>query len=384
MFSWMDDELATRRQGDLYRERRPVDAAQGVRLRLAGRELINFASNDYLNLAADPRLARAAALAARRYGTGARASALVSGWSPSLRRLERALAFWEGADAALVFSSGYTANLSLLSALGGRGDAMFSDERNHASLIDGCRLGRADVHVYRHADLNHLADLLRQHGPSARRRFIVTDSVFSMDGDVASVDQLVALAREHAAVVIVDEAHATGILGDHGCGVAQLQSQDPERLVKVGTLSKALGSQGGFVVGSRRLIDWLVNSARPYIYSTALAPPVAAAAHRAVLIAQTEPWRRQVALTLAEHLRQALRDLHFEVGTSCCQIVPLIVGDAEQALSLSQRLQEDGYLVPAIRPPSVGEGGSRLRISLTAGHTQADVDQLIGSLRKNR
>jgi 8-amino-7-oxononanoate synthase len=384
MFAWIDDDLEERRRRGLYRVRRRLQSGQAARIRLGGRELINFSSNDYLALAGDARLARAAAAAARRYGCGAGASPLVSGYSPPLRALERALAAWEGTEAALVFSSGYAANLALIRSLAGPGDAVFSDALNHASLIDGCRLSRAAVYVYRHNDADHLADLLRKQGRSARRRLIVSDTVFSMDGDIAPLGQLVELAECFDCLLVIDEAHATGVLGEHGRGVTESLRPgpwSPERVFKVGTLSKALGTQGGFVCGPRRLIAWLINQARPYIFSTALAPPTAAAARRAVAVVQQEPERRRRILALAEQLRRELREIGGNIGDSCCQIVPLIVGEAQQAVRLSRRLEEQGLLVPAIRPPSVPEGSARLRFSVTAAHTETDVKRVVEVLR---
>lgn len=380
---WLDEDRAELERRGLHRRRRRLQSAQGVRVRYRGREYLNFSANDYLDLAGDPRLARAAARAARRFGTGAGASPLVSGLLPPLRALERALARWEETEAALVFASGFAANLAVLSSLAGPEDAVFSDALNHASLIDGCRLSGAAIHVFRHADADHLAELLRQHGDSARRRLIVTDSVFSMDGDLAPLAELAELARRHECLLVVDEAHATGVLGEQGRGVTDLLPTPlaPERLVKVGTLSKALGAQGGFVCGTRRLIDYLVNHARPYIFSTALAPPSAAAARRALAIVQAEPERRRRLLALADFLRGQLRTLDDSDSGSLCQIIPVRVGEAQAALELSARLEERGLLVPAIRPPSVPPGTARLRISLSAGHTEDDVLRLIEGLR---
>jgi 8-amino-7-oxononanoate synthase len=384
--AWMSDDLADLRRRGLHRARRRPESAQGARLRLRGRTLLNFSSNDYLNLAADPRLARAAARAARRYGCGAGASPLVSGHLPPLRALERALARWEGTEAALVFGSGFAANLAVVGSLAGRGDAVFSDELNHASLIDGCRLSRAAVDVYRHGDADHLHDLLLR-ARGARRRLIVSDSVFSMDGDLAPLADLADLARRHDALLVFDEAHATGVLGARGRGLSEslpADGLDPGRLIKVGTLSKALGSQGGFVCGPRVLIDWLVNHARPYIFSTALAPPAAAAARRAVALVAAEPQRRRHLLDLAGRLRERLTAAGWPESRSQCQIVPLPVGDARAAVALSARLQEQGLLVPAIRPPSVPPGTARLRVSLTAGNTEEDVDRLVTALEQCR
>jgi 8-amino-7-oxononanoate synthase len=384
MSDWMDDDLEDRRRRGLYRVRHRLQSGASARIRMGDRELINFSSNDYLGLAGDPRLARATAWAAQRYGCGAGASPLVSGHLPPLHKLERALARWEEAEASLVFSSGYAANLAVVGSLAGKTDGIFSDASNHASLIDGCRLSRASIHVYRHNDMDHLEDLLRKEGRNVRRRLIVSDTVFSMDGDLAPLGQLLQLAERYDCLLVIDEAHATGVLGEQGRGVTDLLpagSWSWDRLVKVGTLSKALGTQGGFVCGSRRLIDWLVNHARPYIFSTALAPPPAAAARRAVEVVQSEPQRRHRVLALAERLRHELRGLGITSGPSSCQIVPLIVGEAREAVVLSRRLEKQGFLVPAIRPPSVPEGTSRLRISVTAGHTEADVMHLVGALK---
>jgi 8-amino-7-oxononanoate synthase len=382
-FFWMNDDLNERRHRGLYRWRRRLMSGQGPHVRLDGRDVVNFSSNDYLNLATDPRLARAAARAARRFGCGAGASPLVSGLTPPLRALERALATWERCGVALVFSSGFMANLAVVSSLAGREDAIFSDAWNHASLIDGCRLSRGVVHVYPHADIGELATLLEKEGRSARRRLIVSDSVFSMDGDLAPLASLLELAERFDCLVVLDEAHATGVLGEGGRGLSEMVPTS-DRLIKVGTLSKALGAQGGFVCGSRVLIGWLINVARPYIFSTALAPPIAAAAREAVRLVEKEPERRRHLIALARRLREDLAALGFTVRGSGVPIVPVIVGDPRAAVRLSRALQERGLLVPAIRPPSVPEGTARLRISLTAGHTNEDVTRLVTALGELR
>jgi 8-amino-7-oxononanoate synthase len=383
MSAWMDDDLAERRRRGLYRVRRRLQSPQGVHVRWQNRDYLNFSSNDYLGLAADARLAAAASRAARRYGCGAGASPLVSGYLPPLRGLERDLARWQGTNSALVFNSGFAANLAVVSTLAGSGDVIVSDEWNHASLIDGCRLSRAATHIYWHADQNHLADLLRNKRPRARRAVIVTDSVFSMDGDLAPLPELLELAERFDALLVVDEAHATGVIGEQARGVTDLlpASIPRDRLIKVGTLSKGLGSQGGFVLGSRTLIDYLVNFARPYVFSTALAVPSAAAARRAVRIVEQEPGRGRLVLQTACLLREGLRDLGYHVGVSQCQIVPVILGECAAALALSKKLEAAGLLVPAIRPPSVPEGTARLRISLTAGHTEEHVRRLLDVFR---
>jgi 8-amino-7-oxononanoate synthase len=381
---WLEQDLKERKRLGLYRVRRRLQSGQGPRVLCRGRELLNFSSNDYLNLAGDARLARAAARAAHRYGCGAGASALVSGHLPPLRALERDLARWEGTEAALVLSSGFAANLAVLTALVGREDAVFSDELNHASLIDGCRLSRATVHIYRHRDLDHLHQLLQEHGAGARRRVIVTDTVFSMDGDLAPLAELVEMANRYDCVLVLDEAHATGVFGEKGRGVTESIPPGPmtERILKVGTLSKALGAQGGFVCGSRQLVDWLVNAARPYVFSTALAPPIAAAARRAVALVQQEPERRRRLLHLSALLRGELETVGHPGTSSACQIVPVFIGSSRAAVRVSRKLEERGILVPAIRPPSVPEGTARLRISLSAGHSEDDVRRLVSALQE--
>jgi 8-amino-7-oxononanoate synthase len=383
MPDWMEDDLEERRRIGLYRRRRRLESGQGVEVRWRLRDFLNFSSNDYLAYAGDPRLARSAARAVHRFGCGSGASPLVSGYLPPLRALERDLTAWLGVEAALVFSSGFAGNVAVVSALADRDSVIFSDENNHASLIDGCRLSKARVRVYRHANLDHLAELLDQHGSSARR-FIVSDTLFSMDGDQAPLSELLALAEKHDAFLVIDEAHAIGVLGETGRGLTDTlapESSSSGRLIKLGTLSKALGSQGGFVSGSSQLIDYLVNNARPYIFSTALAPPLAAAARRAIFLVGQEPQRRTHLLSLAEKMRARLRESGFDPGPSSSQIVSIVVGDPNAAVNLSSNLEKKRLLVPAIRPPSVPEGTSRLRISLTAGHTDEDVTRLVEALR---
>jgi 8-amino-7-oxononanoate synthase len=384
MLAWLREALTDLHRHDLYRTRRRVRYAGGARVWMRGRELVSFASNDYLGLATDLLLRRASARAARLYGCGGSSSPLIAGFSPPLCKLERDLARWEDSEAALVFASGFAANLGTVASLVEEGDTIYSDALNHASLIDGCRMSRARSHVYRHADANHLNDLLRRHRAATGRRLIVSDSVFSMDGDLAPLSDLIDTAWRHDCQLLIDEAHATGVLGERGRGATDLLAPsyrwDSDRFIKIGTLSKALGAQGGFVCGSRRLIEWLVNCARPYIFSTALAPPAAAAARRAVAIVAEEPERRRRLLTLADHLRARLRALGFPETGSGCQIVPVLVGDPAEAVCFSKRLQECGLLVPAIRPPSVPERTARLRISLTAAHTEEDVARLVEAL----
>jgi 8-amino-7-oxononanoate synthase len=375
--AWIDDELAALAAQDLLRQLPLHQGEQGAVLEVNGRSLVNFGSNDYLGLAADPRLIDVAMQATQCEGWGAGASPLVVGRSESHRRLEVGLAEFEQTEAALLFSSGFAANVGAITALVGRGDAVFGDQLNHASLIDGCRLSRADSYVYPHSDVGQLAELLKQSlTKNYRRRLIVTDSLFSMDGDLAPLVEIAALAEQYDCMLLIDEAHATGVFGEQGRGVAQFLGCDQGVHVRVGTLSKALGSAGGFVSGPRNLIDWLANRARPYVFSTASPPAVSAAALAALEIVRDEPQRRRSLLHRAAALRENLRAQGWQIGLSASQIIPIMIGESARALALSANLREQGLLVPAIRPPSVPAGEARLRLSLSAGHSDEMIERL--------
>lgn len=375
--AWMDDEAAAWGARGLTRRLVALGEVRPGRFTRDGRVVVDFGSNDYLGLAADPRLARAASEAARTYGWGAGASPLVSGWTEPHQRLADAIATFERSEAAVVFPTGFAANLGTIPALVGPGDVVYSDRLNHASLIDGCRLSRAEVKVYPHADADRLAALLADDRGRYRRALIVTDGVFSMDGDLAPLAGLAEVAGRFGAVLMVDEAHGTGVFGPDGRGAASACGVAGRVHVKVGTLSKGLGSLGGFVAGSRRLIAWLVNHARPLIFSTALPPPAAAAALEALRIVEREPWRRERVHALGRQVGSALADVGFPVGASPGPIIPVVVGTPDRAVALARRLLEAGLFAPAIRPPTVPEGTSRLRISLSAAHSDEDVDRLI-------
>ena len=345
-------------------------ADEAVRIRGVGRwrqvrtwdldRLVSFASNDYLGLSRHPALAAAACDAAERWGTGATASRLVVGSRPVHDELEAALTAWKGADAALLFPTGYAANVGVLTTFGGEDVRILSDELNHASIVDGCRLARADVAVYRHLDLDHLSSLLAD----GRRSIVVSDTVFSMDGDVAPVDELLRLCNEHDALLVLDEAHA--VLGPH----VDVPLDAP--VLRVGTLSKALGAQGGFVVGPRAYVDLLVNRARPFVFSTALAPPVAAAALAAVGIVQSAEGDARVARLRAVVERVA--------PGRPSPIVPVVLGEEAAAVAASEALLARGIVVPAIRPPTVPPGTSRLRVALSAAHTDDEITELVEAL----
>jgi 8-amino-7-oxononanoate synthase len=342
---------------------------------------VNFGSNDYLGLAADPRLAEAVKKSLDGWGSGA--SPLITGHAEAHQALENRLAEFEGSEAALLFTSGFAANSATIAALVGPGDVVFCDRKNHASLFDGCRLSRADVRVYPHCDYQRL-DKLLQRAAKSRRRLIVTDSLFSMDGDIAPLPELTKLARRHDAMLMVDEAHATGVFGNQGRGMCEEFGVEDGVQIRVGTLSKALGSIGGFVSGSRALIDWLVNRARPYIYSTASPAAIAAAGIAALDIVRDEPNRRKELLSRADSFRNTLKENGQNVGNSTTQIVPIIVGDAQTALDLSAALRQAGFFVPAIRPPTVPEGEACLRISLSFAHSEEQIAALIEALNTRR
>jgi len=386
--SWLDDELRKLAADDLDRHLRTHDGPQRAELSLAGDSAgawtyANFGSNDYLALAADPRLAAAAQQAAEREGWGSGASPLVVGHAAAHAELERKLAEFERTEAALLFTTGYAANVGTITALVGAGDVVFSDALNHASIVDGCRLSKAEVRIYPHGDALALSALMTD-SSRFRRRLIVSDGLFSMDGDFAPLVALAELADKHDAMLAVDEAHATGVFGDRGRGSAEMCGIEERVDIRIGTLSKALGSIGGFVAGSRSLIDWLVNRARPYIFSTALPPPAAAASQAALEIVVNEPERRTELAARAAALRQSLTADGWDIGPSASQIIPLVVGSAERTLRLAEELRAAGFLVPPIRPPSVPAGASRLRLSLSYGHTPAMIDDLVAALRRVR
>jgi 8-amino-7-oxononanoate synthase len=370
------ERLAELEQLGRSRRLRLVSGPQGPTVLLEGKPVLLLCSNNYLGLADHPRVREAAAEAAMRWGAGAGASRLISGTMTIHRRLEERLASFERSEACLLFGSGYLANLGVISALAGPGDAVFSDELNHASIIDGCRLSRAEVIVYRHLDVEHLEWSVRRHRSHrdrSTRRLIVTDSVFSMDGDVAPLEAIVEIARAHGARVAVDEAHATGTVGPDGRGVIAEAGLEGEIDVKVGTLGKALGSYGAYVCADSQMVSYLLNTSRPFIFSTAPSPPAAAAALAALELLQERPHRVARLQANARALRRALASEGFPVPDADIPIVPLVLGEERAAMALCQAAVEGGVFAQAIRPPTVPEGTSRLRLAAMASHTSADM-----------
>ncbi|HEY0317648.1 MAG TPA: 8-amino-7-oxononanoate synthase [Solirubrobacterales bacterium] len=366
------ERLEELRDRGLYRRLRLIEGPQGPEVRLGGRPVLLLCSNNYLGLAEHPRVREAAAEAALRWGAGAGASRLISGNMEPHRALEQALAEFKGYESALLFGSGYLANTGTISALAGRGEVVFSDELNHASIVDGCRLSRAETFVYRHADLEHLAWGLAQ--AEGRGSLIVSDGLFSMDGDVAPLPGLLELARRHGCRLMVDEAHATGALGPGGRGTVAAAGLSGEVDVVVGTLGKALGAYGAYVCAGSDIVDFLVNSARPFIFSTAPPPPTVAAAATALELLRAEPEMVERLRANASTLRRALAAEGLAVGVSETQILPVEVGDAKLTMDLCERALEGGVFAQGIRPPTVPEGTSRLRFTVMSSHRGEELE----------
>jgi 8-amino-7-oxononanoate synthase len=373
--------LSVLQKRQLYRRRRMVETPAGRELLVDGRRLLNFCSNDYLGLAADPRVCAAFKAGVDRWGVGSGASHLVSGHTAAHQELEAALADFTGRPRALLFGSGYAANVGTISALLGQRDQVFEDRLNHASLLDGGWLSGAGFEWYEHADTVDLAGRLEAHRSSSGRKLIVSDGTFSMDGDLCPLDDLIDLAKQHGAWLIIDDAHGMGVHGAQGCGVVDPARQGIDEVpVLVGTLGKAFGTAGAFVAGSDALIELLVQRARHYIYTTAMPAALAVATLESLRIARAEEWRR---IRLAEHVarfRQGASQLGLQLLPSATPIQPLLVGAAGPTLQLAAALEARGVLVGAIRAPTVPAGTARLRITFSALHESADVDLLLDAL----
>ncbi|MDG1957473.1 MAG: 8-amino-7-oxononanoate synthase [Candidatus Binatia bacterium] len=378
-------ELAALEDQDLRRIRRTVGGLQGPSIELHGRRVLCLASNNYLGLAGDPRVVAGGVAALEAGGAGAGASPLISGHMQAHEAFEIALADWQGTEAALVFGSGYHANIGVIGALVGAGDVVFSDELNHASLIDGCRLSKARRVIYRHRDLADLESKLRE--SPGRRRLIVTDSVFSMDGDLAPLEGLVSLARQYDAEILLDEAHAVGVFGDEGGGYADALGLGAEVAIRMGTLGKAFGSYGAFVSGSRELIDLLVNRARAYVFSTGLPPATVGSAAAALEIIRSEPEIRERLWRNARRLHAGLAERGCAMQPFESPILPVVIGSSADVLHVAQQSLAEGVFAPAIRPPTVAEGTARLRVTPIATHTEAEMDaaaHILNAARERR
>ncbi len=374
-----ENELILWEQQHLLRKPTVIVYKDGTQATVNGKNVLLMCSNDYLGLSRHPALLEAADSAMLLYGFGSGAARLVSGTSPLHEELESRIARFKGTEAAILFNSGYAANTGIIPALAGERDVILSDSLNHASIVDGCRLSTARISVFRHKDMNHLEQLLRQ-TRSAARRLIVTDGVFSMDGDIAPLDDMADLAERYDALLMVDDAHATGVLGQNGRGTAEHFGINGRVTVQMGTLGKAFGSFGAYAAGSKNLIEYLVNRARSYIYSTALPPAVCAASIAAIDIVEQEPALRQKLHMNRRCFSDGLKKIGVVAENSGSPIMPIMIGTSEQALKIASRLFECGVYAAAIRPPTVPSGTARIRMTITAGHTEEDIDSALNAL----
>ncbi len=380
-FTRYKQDLERIRTADRLRVLRAIEGGVGPRFEWNGRTLINFGSNNYLGLAEHPRVKAAAVRAIEREGVGAGASRLLTGHASVHDELERALARLKGTEAALVFSTGYQANLGIIPSLVGRGDLILADRDCHASLIDGCRAGNARFRVYRRDRLDQLKAVLSRR-PATGHALLVTDSVFSMEGDLAPLPDLIALAEQHDALLLVDDAHATGVFGARGSGSSEHWTLRDRPIIQMGTLSKALGALGGFVAGPQVLIDYLVNRARTFIYTTALPAAIAAAALAAIRLVEEEPERRERLWANCRWWHDGVRALGFDTFNSASPIVPLRIGSDALAVRMASALLEEGVFAPAIRPPTVPNGAARLRTSVLATHSPEDLTRSLAAVER--
>jgi 8-amino-7-oxononanoate synthase len=381
---WIDDiheELHEFDAQGLRRRLREVDFLGGMRASVNGRDCVLFCTNNYLGLADHPRVLERSQKALLRYGAGAQASRLVSGNFPIHRQLEEKTAAFKGSEAALAFPTGYMANLAAVSALVGEEDVLLCDRLNHASLIDACRMSKAKFMVYEHLSLEDLGKQLEKTS-KYRRRLIVTDGLFSMDGDLVPLLKLMELANEHDAMVKVDDAHGTGVLGPTGQGIVHHFPLKHFPAVVVGTYSKALGSMGGFVCGPKIFIEYLLNQARTFIYTTGLPPAVCGASLGAIEVLEQETSRVDKLWDNSKRIRDGLKALGYEIPRGAGPILPVVVGENEEAVKMSDRLLEEGILVVAIRPPTVPKGTARLRLSVSSAHSNEDIEKLLGAFKK--
>lgn len=381
LHSQLQQELSARKAVNRYRSRRTALSPSGVRMRVEGesRELIAFCSNDYLGLAQHPKVVEAFTSAAQQYGVGSGASHLVNGHSLEHHLLEDELAEFTGRSRALLFSTGYMANIGVINGLLGRSDGVFEDKLNHASLLDGGLLSGAKFHRFRHNDVSHLNEQLTK--SSARRKLVVVDGIFSMDGDAADLPALASCAKKHDAWLMVDDAHGFGCIGQNGKGLVNECGLDEDDVpILMGTLGKAFGTFGAFVAGSETLVEALIQSARSYVYTTALPPAVAAATRASLRLLQAEQWRREKLQGLIKQFRQGCQALNLELMPSLSPIQPILLGSDDKAMAVSAKMAELGFWITAIRPPTVPEGTSRLRVTFSAEHSEEDVAQLLAAL----
>ena len=379
MFESLAASLTQRREQGLYRQRRIVDSPQNVKMLIDGQTLINFSSNDYLGLANHSDVVKALQQGAQQYGAGSGAAHLICGHSRPVHDLEEALAEFCGRQRALIFSTGYMANIGIVTALLGRHDGVFEDRLNHASLIDAGQFSGASFQRFRHADTSQLEEQLI--ASQARQKLIISDGVFSMDGDIAPLPSIVQLAEQHDAWLMVDDAHGFGVLGKNGSGCAEHFALSQEQLpILMGTFGKAFGTFGAFVAGSDTLIEYLINEARSYVYTTALPPAIAVATLASLKLLQQQTWRREKLQDLIRKFRQGVTEIGLQLMDSDTPIQPIVIGEAASAVRMSDALMAKGFYVGAIRPPTVPKGSARLRVTLSAVHSESDINRLLEAL----
>ncbi len=378
--SFVKDELETLRREGLYNTIRTLEGPQGPWVTINGQAVLNFCSNNYLGLAADPRLKKAAQEAVERYGVGPGAVRSIAGTMTLHRRLEEALAKFKKASAVISFQSGFAANLAVIPALVGKGDTIYSDSLNHASIIDGCRLSRAEIKVYEHCDMESLEERLKE--PASGRKLIVTDGVFSMDGDIAPLPAIVELAEKYGAITMVDDAHGEGVLGTNGRGLVDHFGLHGRVDVEVGTLSKALGVVGGYAAGAPELIEYLAQRARPFLFSSAVTPADVAAAIAAVEILDSDDELVQKLWDNARYFKTRMQELGFDIGRSETPITPVMIGEAAAAAEFSKRLFEERVFAQSIGYPTVPRGKARIRVMVSASHSRNDLDYGIAAFEK--
>ena len=372
------DELKRIKESGLYRQMKYLQSPQQPYVKIAGKSYLMLSSNSYLGLCNDQRLKQTARDAIEKYGVGSGGSRMTSGSYEVHKKLEDEIAAFKGAEAALLFNTGYMANVGAISSIAGKDWVIFSDRLNHASIIDGCRLSGAEIVIYEHCDASDLEK--KAHSHRGRRALVVTDGLFSMDGDIAPLPEIVQVVKKYNMLLMVDDAHATGVLGENGGGTADYFGLQNEIDIQMGTFSKALASEGGFIAGNRDLIDYLTNKARSFIFSTALAPSTVAVSLRALEIVQAEPRLRQSLIANSAWFREKLREIGFEIMDFPTQIISIVLGLPNLTVKFSNRLMEKNIFVSAIRPPTVPQGTSRLRINLMATHTVDDLAPAIDSM----
>ncbi|MEH7611955.1 MULTISPECIES: 8-amino-7-oxononanoate synthase [Bacillaceae] len=371
---WLNQRILNTKESGLYRILRTMNSTPLSNMLIGGQRQIVFSSNNYLGLSNNPSLVHAIETNLHDFGVGSSGSRLTTGNTVWHQRLEEKLASFKQTEKALLFSSGYLANVGVLSSIPEKGDIILSDQLNHASIIDGCRLSNATTIVYNHIDMSDLEEKLKGIS-SCQRRFIITDGVFSMDGTIAPLDQIIPLAKKYHAFVIVDDAHATGVLGENGRGTSEYFGIHPD--VVIGTLSKAIGTEGGFVAGSPVLIDFLINHARTFIFQTALPPAVCAASYAALEIIEESYSKRQLLFSNVKKIKASLIEMGYIVKGDLTPIIPVIIGDAKEALIFAEKLLENGIFAPAIRPPTVPIGESRIRLTVTSEHSSEEINYLL-------